>query len=86
MTVIASGREETTAYRVLMLRKGLEFEIKCPGMKLTAKAPSCYSIVKREFGFKGNKQKVLDQLVAHIEAAQKKAQADAEAKIEAEQS
>jgi len=32
------------------------------GMRLTAKAPSCFSIAKREFGLKGNKAKVLEQM------------------------
>tara|TARA_R100001244_G_scaffold67113_1_gene55033 strand:+ start:2231 stop:2428 length:198 start_codon:yes stop_codon:yes gene_type:complete len=45
-------------FRLLTLRKGLEIEIK--GMKLS-RGRSCYTIIKREFGFKGNKQKVLTQ-------------------------
>ena len=45
-------------FRLLTLRKGLEIEIK--GMKLYD-GGACYTIIKREFGFKGNKQKVLTQ-------------------------
>ncbi len=47
-----------------MLREGLEFELK--GIRLTRKAPSCYSIVKSKLGFKGNKQSVYDQLIDYI--------------------
>jgi hypothetical protein len=31
-----------------------------------SKGHSAYGIAKKEFGFKGNKQSVLEQLIAHI--------------------
>ena len=50
--------EEIQAFRMRALRGALKLEIL--GMK--RKGRSVYSIVKEEFGFKGNKQKVLEQL------------------------
>ena len=49
-------------YRLLTLRSALELEIL--GMKRRGR--SVYSIIKEEFGFKGNKQKVYDQIDAYI--------------------
>jgi hypothetical protein len=49
-------------FRVRTLRSALKLEI----LGMTRRGPSVYSIVKKEFGFKGSKQKVLDQLVAYI--------------------
>ena len=46
------------AFRMRTLRGALKLEVL--GMK--RRGPSVYSIVKKEFGFKGNKQKVLEQL------------------------
>ena len=46
-------------YRLKVLLKGLKLEIL--GMK--KRGSSCYSIIKKEFGLKGNKQKVYDQLL-----------------------
>jgi hypothetical protein len=46
------------AFRMRSLRGALKLEIL--GMK--RKGRSVYSIVKEEFGFKGSKQKVLEQL------------------------
>jgi len=51
--------------RLYTLKSGLNLELK--GMRLTRKARTCYSIVKSEFGFKGNKQSVLEQLSQYIE-------------------
>jgi hypothetical protein len=46
------------AFRIRSLRGALKLEIL--GMK--RKGRSVYSIVKEEFGFRGSKQKVLEQL------------------------
>ena len=45
-------------FRYLTLRKGLQLELK--GMQLS-RGKSCYAIIKKEFGLKGNKQNVLNQ-------------------------
>ena len=39
-------------YRLLTIRQGLKAEAR--GMRLTRNAPTCLSVVKREFGLKGN--------------------------------
>ncbi len=64
MTGIAIvGRENVAKYRVFVLRSALQLECKGFGRR----GRSVYSIVKEEFGFKGGKQKVLDQLNKYIE-------------------
>ena len=52
--------EEINAFRMRALRGALKLEIL--GMKRRGR--SAYSIIKEEFGFKGNKKKVLKQLEA----------------------
>lgn len=52
-------------YRILTLKQALKLEIK--GMKLS-RGINAATIVKREFGFKGNKKKLLEQLEAYIAA------------------
>jgi hypothetical protein len=44
--------EHIGAFRLLTIRQGLKAEAR--GMRLTRNAPSCLSIVKKEFGLKGN--------------------------------
>ena len=61
MTVIDTPFGIQTA-RMLTLRAGLKLE--CKGM--TRHGRSCYSIVKLEFGLKGNKVKVLELFSAMI--------------------
>lgn len=58
--------DDINVYRLLTIRAGLKAE--AVGMRLTSKAPSCLSIVKREFGFKGNLQKVTAQYEAMLRA------------------
>tara|TARA_B100000700_G_scaffold326813_1_gene439514 strand:- start:6534 stop:6749 length:216 start_codon:yes stop_codon:yes gene_type:complete len=55
--------EQIALFRLKSLRGALKLEIL--GMKRNGR--SVYSIVKEEFGFKGNKQKVLKQLELKIE-------------------
>jgi len=50
--------DDIHTFRYLTLRKGLQLELK--GMKMS-RGKSCYAIIKREFGLKGNKQNVLNQ-------------------------
>ena len=56
-------------YRYMMLITGLRSEIK--GFRLTSKGSTCYAILKREFGFKGSKAKVLAQAEARLEEVKK---------------
>ena len=54
--------EDIYKARILRLRGMLKLEMK--GM--TRRGQSAYSIIKEEFGFKGTRQKVLDQLTEYI--------------------
>jgi hypothetical protein len=47
--------KQGTQCRLIMLRTGLIFEIRNPKMRLTAKAPKCTTILRREFDITGNK-------------------------------
>ena len=58
--------EEIQSFRMKTLRSALKLEIL--GMKRRGR--SVYSIIKEEFGFKGNKQKVLQQLENALTKAQ----------------
>jgi len=62
MTTITG--KDIAVFRVMTLRNALGLEIK----GLTRRGRSVYSIVKDEFGFKGGKQKVYDQLSAWIDS------------------
>jgi len=58
--------EQISYYRLLTLKQGLEMEIR--GFRM-CRGRTCYSIIKKEFGLKGNKQRVYDQFVKIIEEA-----------------
>jgi len=58
------GADQIAMARLLTLRAGLKLETK--GMRMT-RGISCYKIIKDEYGFKGNKLRVLDQVTALIE-------------------
>ena len=49
----------TGSMRLRTIRTGIRFEIRNPGMRLTAKAPKCTTILRREFGLSGNPLKLL---------------------------
>tara|TARA_R100001082_G_C4356636_1_gene157202 strand:- start:1216 stop:1455 length:240 start_codon:yes stop_codon:yes gene_type:complete len=51
-------------YRLHVLRKGIYLEGK--GLKLS-RGRSCLAIVKKEFGWKGNREKILGMLNAEID-------------------
>jgi hypothetical protein len=55
--------DSTDDYRILTLKAALKLEV--AGM--TRRGRSVYAIVKDEFGFRGSKQKVLDQLEAYCQ-------------------
>jgi hypothetical protein len=61
-TIVLDNPAQINAFRAHTLRIGLESEIKHK-MRLTGKVPSCYTIIKRELGFKGNKIRVYAQYV-----------------------
>ncbi len=53
--------------RLHMIWRGLKMEVNNPGMRLTAKAPKCSTLVKQEHGFKGSPAKLLEQMDAMME-------------------
>ena len=53
--------EHIELYRLIHMRKALQLEVK--GLKF---GRSVSAMVKKEFGFKGNKQKVLEQFDKYI--------------------
>ena len=55
-------------YRLITLRSALDLEIR--GLKRRGR--SVYSIIKEEFGFKGDKQKVYDQFDEYIQKIKEK--------------
>ena len=57
--------EHIPLYRLKVMAQGLKLEIK---RLRFSRGRTCYAIAKSEFGFKGNRTKVLAQLQAHIEA------------------
>ena len=61
MNAITLTGAQIDTYRAQMILNGLYMEAK-HNMRLTAKAPTCYSLAKKEFGLKGNKAKVYNQL------------------------
>lgn len=63
--------EAITTLRLTMLLRGLGLEMK--GIKMVRH--SVYAQVKRELGFKGNKQSVYDQLAEHIRGVLQKQEA-----------
>lgn len=60
--MIIQGKEQINLFRMKTLLIGLRLEVNT-GMKLTNRAPSAYSIIKKEYGLKGNKASVYNQFV-----------------------
>jgi len=63
-TVVLTHPDHSALFRLLTLKAALKLETL--GMKRSG--VSVYSIVKREFGFKGSKARVHEQLCAYIDA------------------
>ncbi len=59
---VIKGREAVELVRVMTLMAGLKLEIKGLGL---SRGVSCHNIIKHTFGFKGNKQNVLEQLLSY---------------------
>ena len=62
MTMITG--KQIPIYRLKVLLKGIELEGK--GIKVS-KGRSCLAIVKKEFGWKGNREKILNLLAEEID-------------------
>lgn len=63
-TLVITGTRNIALYHLLSMKYALKLE--CAGLRHSG--GSVYAHVKRKFGFKGNKARVLEQLTAHIEA------------------
>lgn len=61
--ITADTPQQIALFRLLSLRGALKLEI----LGLKKRGQSVYSILKQEYGFKGSKQSVLDQLQTKIE-------------------
>ena len=62
-----TGEVKINKAREIMLLSGLRMEIR--GMRLTAKGSTCYALIKREYGLKGNKASVFAQFEKYLEGA-----------------
>ena len=61
-TITVIEADQVDRARLLTLKAGLRLEVQ--GLK--GRGRSAYTIVKEELGFKGSKQKVLDQLSLYL--------------------
>jgi hypothetical protein len=64
MTAILTTKKQIDAYRARVLLSALKLE--CSGMKRNG--PSAYSIVKKEYDLKGNRESVYNQLSSILAA------------------
>jgi hypothetical protein len=62
MTIICDTPDSIQAYRLLAMRSALKLEV----VGLKRRGPSMLSIVKREFGFKGNAKSVSEQFANYL--------------------
>ena len=53
-------------FRLETMLLGLKLEIETEGRMRLTRGRSCYARIKSEFGFKGNKQKVYNQMQDYI--------------------
>ena len=61
--IVANTPEQIEMFRLLAMRGALKLEL----VGMQRRGQSVYSVIKQEFGFKGNKQKVLDQYTKILE-------------------
>ena len=76
MTMV-TGYENIKCIRAFTMLGGLRSEIDF-NMKLTAKAPSCYTLIKRELGFKGNREKIYNLYKEYLKETYPQVYADYE--------
>jgi|TARA_A100001391_G_scaffold164368_1_gene124047 hypothetical protein len=79
MTMV-TGYENIKCIRAFTMLNGLRSEIDF-NMKLTAKAPSCYTLIKKELGFKGNREKVYNLYKEYLKETYPQVYADYEERI-----
>lgn len=70
MTTILDTPQQIEMFRYKTLLRGLKLETQ--GLQMS-RGRSCYSIIKKEFGLKGSKQKVFDQFKLMLEQVDERA-------------
>ena len=70
MSAVLDTPEQIEMFRYKTLLRGLRLETQ--GLQMS-RGRSCYSIIKQEFGLKGNKQKVYDQFKLMLEQVDERA-------------
>ena len=58
--MIMDGSEAIEVYRIATIISGMRLEML--GMKLSRKAPSCFTIARKQYGLKGNKASLFAQM------------------------
>jgi hypothetical protein len=57
--------EQIARFRLATIKMGLEAELR--GFRLTSRAPKCFSIIKKEYGIKGDKLKAYREFCSRFE-------------------
>jgi len=66
MLYIVETEEEKKYFRMCQLKARLKLEL----VGLKSRGKTAYSLIKKEYGFKGNRESVLEQLKTKIEEIQ----------------
>ena len=67
-TIVLSTPEQICGYREMLIYSGLKAEVRSNGRMRLTRRVSCYALAKREYGLKGNREKVLAGLKQILEA------------------
>ncbi len=63
-----TGPDGIEFFRMVTILQGMKFELRTGGMKLT-RGPSCFTHARRNYGIRGNKEKLLAQMEKLVEDA-----------------
>lgn len=66
-TIVIDTSEGISFYRLAALKSALSIEVKTNGALKMSRGVSPYAILKREYGYKGNKAAVLAAVSAEVE-------------------
>lgn len=58
---VARHKAQGAELRLKILLIGIRFEVKNPGMRLTAKVAKCSTLLRKEFGLRGKPEQLLLQ-------------------------
>jgi hypothetical protein len=65
--VSITGKRDIGMFRLLTLKHGLGLELRTKGKLKMTRGPACFTIIKKEFGLKGDRQSVYDQFCKIVE-------------------